>query len=149
MVLFTLEMIWQCCIVMALLIPIQNQIDALSAPVVNEPSRWQRRTAKRRQRTEDLLHLIEQKTDNTPTSSMTNDIPTLKIPTQYKINWDEVIPELDPMRGGKIRQGTSKRTERGLRKRDRLNASTSSYPSFLNRKIVMLQSLTLDVALEI
>jgi len=110
-------MIWPCCIVMALLISIQNQIDALTSPVANEPSRWQRRTAKRRQRTESLLDLIEQKTDDGSTSSMTNDIPTLKIPTQYKINWDEVIPELDPMRGGKIRQGTSKRTERGLRKR--------------------------------
>ena len=55
--------------------------------------------------------------DDVSISSMTNDIPTLQIPTQYKINWDEVIPELDPMRGGKIRQGTSKRTDRGLRKR--------------------------------
>ena len=105
-------------IVMALFIPLCIQVDALTAPVVNEPSRWQRRTAKRRQRTESLLELIEQNTDNTSSSSMTNyDIPTLKIPTQYKINWDEVIPELDPMRGGKIRQGTSKRTERGVRKR--------------------------------
>jgi len=100
---------------MALLIPIQNQIDALTSPVVNEPSRWQRRTAKRRQRTENLLGLIEQNTNNTTTTNY--DIPTLQIPTHYKINWDEVIPELDPMRGGKIRQGTSKRRERGLRKR--------------------------------
>ena len=94
---------------MSLLIP-NIQIDALtSSSVVNESSRWQRRTAKRRQRTEILLELIEQKTDDVSTSSMTNDIPTLKIPTQYKINWDEVIPELDPMRGGKIRQGTQRR----------------------------------------
>jgi len=109
--------IWQCCIVMALFIPLCIQVYALTSPVVNEPSRWQRRTAKRRQRTESLLDLIEQKTDDVSTSSMTNDIPTLQIPTQYKINWDEVMPELDPMRGGKIKQGTSKKIERGLRKR--------------------------------
>ena len=117
----TLEMIWQCSLVMALLIPIDIQVDALTATINDQSSRWQRRTAKRRQRTEKLLDLIEQNTDNT-SISMTDDIPTLEIPTQYKINWDEVIPELDPMRGGNIRQGTSKRTDRGLRKRSQVES---------------------------
>ncbi|KAL7464818.1 hypothetical protein ACHAXS_005144 [Conticribra weissflogii] len=113
-----------------------------------EPSRWQRRTAKRRQRTERLLDFLESRDDDfsrlrsdklllspsstpsattwtTTTSSqkkMNEAVPILQIPPQYKIDWNAVPPDFDPMSGGNIQRVTLKGRERGERKRDQVEA---------------------------
>lgn len=91
-----------------------------NSPREGNESRWRRRTAKRRQRADDLLDLIEAGglpalTEPKFTSKISSEIsfvPTLRIPYSSKIHWEEVNPLLDPMQGGKIRS-----TERGMRKR--------------------------------
>lgn len=84
-----------------------------------------RRTAKRRQSTDQLLDSIE--ADGLPllsslpsTSMQSHDhlVPSLQIPDSSSIQWEEIDPVLDPVQGGKIRRGT----ERGLRKRDQVDA---------------------------
>ena len=116
--------------------PPQHGIDS-DAP---QESRWRRRTAKRRERTEQLLNHIESSspaaidaphvalsppciisnsnpapTTHPRTISLTDDIPTLSNPS---IHWDSIDSELDPIRGGKIRPDTP----RGLRKRAQVEA---------------------------
>lgn len=86
-----------------------------------EQSRWQRRTEKRRQRTEELLNSIEFGTslsllpEQQPQGLYNLKIPTLKSST---IDWDKIDAELDPIRGGKLREGSL----RGLRKRAQVEA---------------------------
>lgn len=98
----------------------------------DEPSRWRRRTAKRRQRTENLLNSIEDdgQTLSPHLSSSSNskyipadpqfffDVPTLKISPSATIDWNSLNPEVDPMQGGNLRQGT----QRGFRKRAQVEA---------------------------
>ena len=100
----------------------------------HDKSRWVRRTAKRRQRTENLLDLIEAYDGDSdvliddslhatsPLTSTDYEIPTLQIPPKYKLNWDEIDSNLDPIHGGKIKQVTMKSIERGERKRAQVEA---------------------------
>ena len=100
----------------------------------HDKSRWVRRTAKRRQRTENLLDLIEAYDGDSdvliddslhatsPLTSTDYEIPTLQIPPKYKLNWDEIDSNLDPIRGGNIKQVTMKSIERGERKRAQVEA---------------------------
>lgn len=71
------------------------------------PSRWQRRTAKRRQRTEELLHSVEigglpvlplLSVPSAPSNSLFSAgiTPILNIPPASIITWDTIHPELDP-----------------------------------------------------
>jgi len=89
-----------------------------------DQSRWQRRTEKRRQRTEQLLDSIEigsllSLLPNQPSEELSNlYIPTLGIPQPSSIDWDKLDAELDPIRGGNLRQGSL----RGLRKRAQIEA---------------------------
>ncbi|KAL7430749.1 hypothetical protein ACHAXM_002340 [Skeletonema potamos] len=89
-----------------------------------DQSRWQRRTEKRRQRTEQLLDSIEigsllSLLPNQPSEELSNlYIPTLGIPQSSSIDWDKLDAELDPIRGGNLRQGSL----RGLRKRAQIEA---------------------------
>jgi len=55
-------------------------------------------------------------------------IPTLGIPQSSTIDWDEIDPELDPIRGGKLRQGS----QRGLRKRAQVEAFHFVVSAILN-----------------
>ena len=99
------------------------------------PSRWRRRTEKRRQRTEELLDSIEDGTflHLTPTQPLVElqnlQIPTLQIP--QTINWNTINPQLDPIQGGKLRQGT----QRGLRKRAQVEAFHHLVSTFLDAKL--------------
>ena len=88
-----------------------------------EQSRWRRRTAKRRQRVENLLDFIENG-DLGPPSRMTSkspqcvcDTPTIHIPSKDRINWDDIDSSLDPMKGGNIHN-----VGRGMRKRSQIDA---------------------------
>ena len=76
----------------------------------SDESRWRRRTAKRRQRADDLLDAIEVGGLPRLTPHAVLDVSTLQIPS--RIDWDTVDPSLDPMHGGKLRD-----SERGVRKR--------------------------------
>lgn len=102
-----------------------------------EQSRWQRRTEKRRQRTEELLNSIEIGTSPSilatqPSVELTNlSIPTLGIPPSSAIDWDEIDPELDPIRGGKLREGS----QRGLRKRAQAEAFHFVVSEILNAQL--------------
>eukprot|EP00985_Skeletonema_marinoi_P026348 scaffold20345_cov204-Skeletonema_marinoi.AAC.14 len=92
-----------------------------------EQSRWQRRTEKRRQRTEELLNSIELQSEKLNNLK----IPTLSIPQSSAIDWDEIDPELDPIRGGKLRQGS----QRGLRKRAQVEAFHFVVSAILNAQL--------------
>jgi hypothetical protein len=107
-------------------------------------SRWQRRTAKRRQRTEELLHSIEigglpllPSISSFPT--VQGITPTLKIPSSSIINWDAIHPYLDPMQGGKLNHNENgsadiqyKPNRRGIRKRGQVQAFHFILSSILN-----------------
>ncbi len=128
----------------------KSSIDNSDVVVVEEvatSSRWQHRTAKRRQRTEELLHYIEDgglpllplvsvapsaKSEQSSLATIgIGMIPTLEIPHPAIIDWDTIHPDLDPMHGGKINQiadgggklqrNTANRM-RGLRKRGQVQA---------------------------
>ena len=85
-------------------------------------SRWSRRTSKKRQRTEQLICNIEQRSSMLPPhrdllQAHHGHAPTSLVrPTG--IDWDQVDPALDPMKGGRIRQGSL----RGERKRAQVEA---------------------------
>lgn len=102
-----------------------------------EQSRWQRRTEKRRQRTEELLDFIETGTSlsllpKQPLEELHNlHIPTLGIPQASTIDWDNIDLELDPIRGGKLRQGS----QRGLRKRAQVEAFHFVVSTILNAQL--------------
>jgi hypothetical protein len=102
-----------------------------------EQSRWQRRTEKRRQRTEELLDSIEIGTSlsllpKQPSEELINlHIPTLGIPQSSRIDWDKIDPDLDPIRGGKLRQGS----QRGLRKRAQVEAFHFIVSTILNAQL--------------
>ena len=104
------------------------------------PSRWRRRTEKRRQRTEELLDSVEDGTflHLTPTQPLVElqnlQIPTLQIPNTSTINWNTINPQLDPIQGGKLRQGT----QRGLRKRAQVEAFHHLVSTFLDAKLQQL-----------
>ena len=91
-------------------------------------SRWRQRTANKRRRTEELLDYIENDDFQTYSSSpifssiISDDIPNLKIPSTSLIDWDTISPELDPMRGGRIRSNDSAGMKRGIRKRLQIQA---------------------------
>mmetsp|Transcript_24117 Transcript_24117/g.49340 ORF Transcript_24117/g.49340 Transcript_24117/m.49340 type:complete len:528 (-) Transcript_24117:39-1622(-) len=117
-----------------------------------QPSRWQRRTAKRRQRTERLLDFLESRdedrsrlgsdessfsttaspsaaaatttTATTATSFINHDepVPALQIPPRYKIHWNAIHPNFDPVHGGNIQAITPQAKERGERKRLQVEA---------------------------
>ena len=93
------------------------------------PSRWRRRTEKRRQRTEELLDSVEDGTFLHLTPIQELQIPTLQIP-HPTINWNTINPQLDPIQGGKLRQGT----QRGLRKRAQVEAFHHLVSTFLDAK---------------
>jgi SAM-dependent methyltransferase len=98
-----------------------------------EPSRWRRRTAKRRQRVDELLDSIESGGLQLPeklTRRGVFSVPTLQIPSQSRINWDDIDPMLDPMQGGKIRI-----SERGLRKRAQVDAFNYVLSSLVDAKL--------------
>lgn len=101
------------------------------------PSRWRRRTEKRRQRTEELLDSVEDGTflHLTPTQPLVElqnlHIPTLQIPHFSTINWNTINPQLDPIQGGNLRQGT----QRGLRKRAQVEAFHHLVSTFLDAKL--------------
>jgi hypothetical protein len=98
-----------------------------------EPSRWRQRTAKRRQRADDLLDSIESGGLQLPeylTCRGAFNVPTLQIPPRSRINWDDVDPVLDPMQGGKIRV-----SDRGLRKRAQVDAFHYVLSSLVDAKI--------------
>ena len=93
----------------------------------NNPSRWRRRTAKRRERTEQILTGIETsgvlppplydayRRGNKHLSRSCDGIPTL---LNSPIDWDKLDGTIDPIRGGKIRPDTP----RGARKRAQVEA---------------------------
>ena len=91
-------------------------------------SRWRQRTKNKRRRTEELLDYIENDDFQTYSSSpifssiISDDIPTLRIPSTSLIDWDTISPELDPMRGGRIRSNDSAGMKRGIRKRLQIQA---------------------------
>ena len=93
-------------------------------------SRWRQRTANKRRRTEELLDYIENydclqtHPNSSPnfSSFISDDIPTLRIPSTSLIDWDTIPPELDPMRGGRIRSNDSAGMKRGIRKRLQIQA---------------------------
>lgn len=108
-------------------------------------SRWQRRTAKRRQRTEELLQSVEDgglpllpSISSFPTVHIGT--PTLKIPLSSMIHWDKIHPDLDPMQGGKLNHNANGSGEpqyknnnrRGLRKRGQVQAFHFILSSILN-----------------
>jgi len=112
-------------------------------------SRWQRRTAKRRQRTEELLHSVEigglpvlppLSVPSAASKSLfqTMDLgitPTLNIPPASIITWDTIHSELDPMKGGKIIAENSCNNNnniRGTRKRGQVQAFHFILSSILN-----------------
>ena len=96
--------------------------------VVASTSRWQRRTARRRERTEHLLNWIAASSSLTASpneylidesitiqqparnyqrqisdlSNTTMRTPTLLVPPNHTIRWDQLSPYVDPMQGGKI-----------------------------------------------
>ncbi|KAL7527811.1 hypothetical protein ACHAXR_002142 [Thalassiosira sp. AJA248-18] len=106
-------------------------------------SRWRRRTANRRERTEQLLNRIEASGNRPPpllldpTQHHHNnhrlladyDVPTLWNPS---IDWDqnEYYHQLDPIRGGKIRPDT----QRGARKRAQVEAFAHVVSQLLHTK---------------
>lgn len=114
----------------------ERQLSSLSETTngTGEQSRWQRRTEKRRQRTEELLNSIEFGTslsllpDLQPQELYNLRIPILKPST---IDWDEVDAELDPIRGGKLREGSL----RGLRKRAQVEAFHFVVSEILNAQL--------------
>ena len=114
-----------------------------------EQSRWQRRTEKRRQRTEELLNSIEIGTSlsiiaTQPSVELTNlNIPTLGIPPSAAIDWDEIDPELDPIRGGKLREGS----QRGLRKRAQVEAFHFVVSEILNTQLQRTQNYPFGVTI--
>lgn len=103
----------------------------------DEQSRWQRRTEKRRQRTEELLNSIEIGTSlsllpKLQSEELTNlNIPTLGIPPSSAIDWNEIDPKLDPIRGGKLREGS----QRGSRKRFQVEAFHFVVSEILNAQL--------------
>ena len=108
-----------------------SAIDEGAIPLLSSKSptsRWRQRTANKRRRTEELLHYIENDEFQTYSSSpifssiISDDIPTLRIPSTSLIDWDTISPELDPMRGGRIRSNDSAGMKRGLRKRLQIEA---------------------------
>ena len=111
------------------------------------PSRWQRRTAKRRQRTEELLLSVEMgglpelpplSVPSAPSNSLFSAvnigiIPTLNIPPASIITWDTIRPELDPIKGGKIAENSNHNNNiRGKRKRGQVQAFHFILSSILN-----------------
>jgi hypothetical protein len=110
------------------------------------PSRWQSRTAKRRQRTEELLLSVEMgglpilpllSVPSAPSNSLFSAgiTPILNIPPASIITWDTIHPELDPMRGGKIIAENSYKSNnniRGIRKRGQVQAFHFILSSILN-----------------
>jgi hypothetical protein len=98
-----------------------------------DQSRWRRRTAKRRQRADDLLDSIEAGGLQLPPKFMSGQgfgVPTMKIPTSSRINWTVVDPTFDPMHGGMIRK-----TDRGIRKRAQINAFYYVLSSLIDTKL--------------
>jgi hypothetical protein len=111
-------------------------------------SRWQRRTAKRRQRTEEMLHYIEagglpplhiSTFSSAASKSLLARVncdmtPTLTIPQSSNICWDEIHPTLDPITGGKIgnENKCANKNRRGLRKRGQIQAFHFILSSILN-----------------
>lgn len=101
----------------------QRQLSSLHETTngTGEQSKWQRRTEKRRQRAEELLNSIEFGTSlSLLPKKQPQELYNLKIPTLQasNIDWDKVDAELDPIRGGKLREGSL----RGLRKRAQVEA---------------------------
>ena len=114
-----------------------------------ERSRWQRRTEKRRQRTEKLLNSIEIGTSlsllpKLQLEELSNlNIPTLGIPQSSAIDWNEIDPELDPIRGGKLREGS----QRGLRKRAQVEAFHFVVSEILNAQLQRAQNSPFGVTI--
>ncbi|KAL7551302.1 hypothetical protein ACHAWF_014481 [Thalassiosira exigua] len=107
----------------------------------DEPSRWRKRTARRRERAERLLDAVEAGglpplglgtpplTDaDAACGAADDDVPTLLVPPSSRIDWDSVPPDLDPVRGGKLRGGT----DRGRRKRRQVEAFHHAVTSLLD-----------------
>ena len=86
-----------------------------------EPSRWVRRTARRRQRTEALLSSI-------PLPPGVSSWETKVLHDAPAIDWEKFPALLDPQRGGKLRRGTP----RALRKRRAVEAFV-----YLSRGLLM------------
>ena len=111
---------------------------------IREKSRWQLRTEKRRQRTEDLLNAIEIGTSMSlfpmqPLQAL-NDlkIPILGVPQTSSIDWDEIDWIFDPIRGGKLPQGS----QRGLRKRAQVEAIHYIVSELINAQLQSRTNLT-------
>lgn len=96
-----------------------NYCDALTTTTPKESS-WQRRTAKRRERTEQLLNYIEGAPDDIDEAVLTSQV--LQIPSTHQIKWDNIDCKLDPMHGGKIQHESAKGKLRGERKRAQIEA---------------------------
>jgi hypothetical protein len=108
--------------------------DGASSPQL---SRWSRRTAKRRQKTEHLIHSVEQQfgdeylpssvalANTIPIRQDSDDVPTL---LASKIDWTGISPALDPIHGGNLRPGTT----RGARKRSQVEAFATVLSSLLS-----------------
>ncbi len=123
--------------------------DAVNIDEDPSSSRWQRRTAKRRQRTEEFLYYIEDggllplphisTFSSTASKSLLATIysdttPTLTIPQSSNICWDEIHPTLDPITGGRIGNDNkyTNKNRRGVRKRGQIQAFHFILSSILN-----------------
>ena len=105
-------------------------------------SRWRRRTAKRRQKTYELLDTIEAGGLRLPSKSSQEVlvVPTLQIPSTSVIQWNNVDLLIDPMQGGKIRQ-----INRGMRKRAQVNAFYYVLSSIVETNLQSRQSKRITI----
>jgi hypothetical protein len=114
-----------------------NNIVPPAAPVgASSPSssRWSHRTAKRRERTEQVIQSVERQLggDFSPlsvaianTNHQDDDVPTL---LASEIDWTSIDPALDPIKGGKLRPDSA----RGARKRSQVEAFVTVLSSLLS-----------------
>jgi 2-polyprenyl-3-methyl-5-hydroxy-6-metoxy-1,4-benzoquinol methylase len=115
-----------------------------------EPSRWSRRTLKRRTRTEWILSQIVSKLRDddininhesifVPSQEDDGlDVPLLNAPT---IDWASLDPILDPQQGGKIRAGTA----RARRKRVQVEAFASVLSQLLKNSSAHEPTTTMTI----